>query len=416
MFERFQVLGVDLTAGHELADALGYHSSNKPLFGFARRHRKRDARFQRELDIALAYHASEGSERGVALSLWAGADPHAAVPDLRYLSRRDQDDQQSEDEEDSFVGYTAIEQACRRGDVKILERLGPDPALDDFDELYKAASNRAVIDFLARFALPEDGAAVIQHHLWWATFDRGYRFSTSRSLYTLQHLFELEIRWEGSSKEEIASVRSWLLKTSRHTFIDAMKLLAAKEYCAPEILHELGRTPAIRRRMKEVGFIPTAQDEASRYRRSRQPRPTRSREVLKKFGVEETKPKGSVASRSGSKPTSRRTTRSLPHTVRIGPRRKGGREIRLDRAELFERVWSEPVSVLAAKWGLSDRGLAKACRRLKVPVPGRGHWAQVKVGKNVRRPVLPKLREGGGDEIVIWAPHEGSASENVTRS
>jgi hypothetical protein len=404
LFERFRVLGIDLTAGHELADALGFHSSNKPLFGFARRHRRHDPKFQRELDIALAYHASEGSERGVALCLWAGADPHAAVPDLRYLGRYEEDDQQSEDEEDRFVGFTAIEQACRRGDVKILERLGPDPALDDFDELYKAASSRAVIDFLARFTLPQDGAAVIRYHLWWATFDRGFRFSTGRSLYTLQHLFELGVRWEDSSKEEIASVRSGLLKTSKHTFVDAMKLLATRDYCAPETLRELGRTPAIRRRMKEVGFIPTSEDEASRFRRSRQPPPTRSREVLKKFGVEAKEPKRSVAARSDSRPDSRRTARSLPHTVRIGPRRRDGREIRLDRAALFECVWSEPVSTLADKWGLSDRGLAKACRRLNVPVPGRGHWAKIQAGKRVRRPALPKLPEGEADEIVVWAP------------
>lgn len=404
LFERFRVLGVDLTAGHELAGALGYHTSNKPLFGFARRHRKRDPKIQTALDIALAYHVSEGSERGVALCLWAGADPHVAVPDLRYLSRYDQDDQEPEDEEDRFVGFTAIEQACRRGDVKILERLGPDPALDDFDELYKAASSRAVIDFLARLTLPRDGAAVIRYHLRWATFDRGFRFSTGRSLYTLQHLFELGVRWEDSSKEEIASIRSGLLKTSTHTFVDAMKLLATKDYCAPETLHELGRTPAIRRRMKEVGFISTTEDEASRYRRSRQTRPTRSREVLKKFGVEETKPKRSAAARPDPRSTSRGTTRSLPHTVRVGPRRHDGHEVRLDRTELFDHVWSEPVSALADRWGLSDRGLAKACRRLRIPTPGRGYWAKVQAGKHVRRPDLPKLPEGEADEIVIWTP------------
>ena len=35
--ERFRLLGVDFTSGHALAHALGYHTSNKPLFGFAKR-------------------------------------------------------------------------------------------------------------------------------------------------------------------------------------------------------------------------------------------------------------------------------------------------------------------------------------------------------------------------------------------
>ncbi|MBP9826545.1 MAG: hypothetical protein KBF21_20120, partial [Thermoanaerobaculia bacterium] len=33
LFERFRELGVDLTAGHAMAYALGYHTSNKPLLG-----------------------------------------------------------------------------------------------------------------------------------------------------------------------------------------------------------------------------------------------------------------------------------------------------------------------------------------------------------------------------------------------
>jgi hypothetical protein len=44
IFERFQSLGIDLTKDHHMAFALAYHSSNKPLFGFAKRHREMDPR------------------------------------------------------------------------------------------------------------------------------------------------------------------------------------------------------------------------------------------------------------------------------------------------------------------------------------------------------------------------------------
>jgi hypothetical protein len=61
----------------------------------------------------------------------------------------------------------------------------------------------------------------------------------------------------------------------------------------------------------------------------------------------------------------------LPYLVQIGNSRGTGQEIRL-----FERVWSEPLEKIAAEWGLSDRGLAKACHHLKIPVPPRGFWAK----------------------------------------
>ena len=42
------------------------------------------------------------------------------------------------------------------------------------------------------------------------------------------------------------------------------------------------------------------------------------------------------------------------------------------RQELYDLVWSEPKSSLARRLGISDVGLAKACRRANIPVPGLG--------------------------------------------
>jgi hypothetical protein len=77
-------LGVDLTANHEPAEALADHTSNKPLFRFAKRPREHDPGIQKELAIALVHHAGEGNEKGVQLCLWAGADPRASVLSLRF--------------------------------------------------------------------------------------------------------------------------------------------------------------------------------------------------------------------------------------------------------------------------------------------------------------------------------------------
>ena len=63
----------------------------------------------------------------------------------------------------------------------------------------------------------------------------------------------------------------------------------------------------------------------------------------------------------------------------------------LTREQLYDEVWSEPTTTLARKYGLSDVGLAKICRKLDVPVPWRGYWRQKEVGQKVKRPALSKL-------------------------
>ncbi len=62
----------------------------------------------------------------------------------------------------------------------------------------------------------------------------------------------------------------------------------------------------------------------------------------------------------------------------------------LERNALYKAVWSTPMTKLAAEIGLSGRGLAKICGRLKIPVPPRGYWAKVQAGKKVRQMPLPE--------------------------
>jgi len=55
-------------------------------------------------------------------------------------------------------------------------------------------------------------------------------------------------------------------------------------------------------------------------------------------------------------------------------------EICLSRVELHAEVWSVPLLVLAKRWGISDVAIGKACRRLAIPLPGRGYWAKKSAG------------------------------------
>lgn len=86
----------------------------------------------------------------------------------------------------------------------------------------------------------------------------------------------------------------------------------------------------------------------------------------------------------------------------------------VDREALYEEVWSEPVTVVAPRYGLSDVGLAKICRSLGIPLPSRGYWAKVKAGKIMKRAPLPPVKAPGSiatglkkvpDEIAAARQH-----------
>ena len=63
----------------------------------------------------------------------------------------------------------------------------------------------------------------------------------------------------------------------------------------------------------------------------------------------------------------------------------GSTETVLTRQELYDRVWSTPMRTLAAEFGLSDVGLAKICKRHKIPRPTCGYWAKLEHGKKVEQ-------------------------------
>jgi hypothetical protein len=71
-----------------------------------------------------------------------------------------------------------------------------------------------------------------------------------------------------------------------------------------------------------------------------------------------------------------------------------------NRDELYLEVWSTPMQKLAMKYGISDVGLAKVCRKLAIPLPGRGYWAKKEAGQEVQQPPLTPLKEN----VVLYKP------------
>ncbi len=82
---------------------------------------------------------------------------------------------------------------------------------------------------------------------------------------------------------------------------------------------------------------------------------------------------------------------------------KGIKTTTVTREGLYDMVWLEPVVRVAKKFGISDVAVAKACRRHKIPLPGRGYWRRLETGQKVSRQPLPKIDNHFLDSITFTA-------------
>ena len=73
----------------------------------------------------------------------------------------------------------------------------------------------------------------------------------------------------------------------------------------------------------------------------------------------------------------------------------------VSREDLYELAWSKPLRELAKDFGISEVALAKRCRWLAIPVPGRGYWARVDAGQQPYRPQLPKREHRRFDDSAL---------------
>ncbi|MDN7698618.1 hypothetical protein R0290_21105 [Burkholderia semiarida] len=69
-------------------------------------------------------------------------------------------------------------------------------------------------------------------------------------------------------------------------------------------------------------------------------------------------------------------------------------EVSLTREKLYELVWSQPMTKIAAEYKVSSSYLARVCTKLRVPRPARGYWAKLAVGIQLKIPPLPDVRPG----------------------
>ncbi len=65
----------------------------------------------------------------------------------------------------------------------------------------------------------------------------------------------------------------------------------------------------------------------------------------------------------------------------------------VSREELYEQVWSKPMTKVAADYGVTGTALKKTCDRHRIPTPERGYWAKLEHGKRVQKQPLPPMAE-----------------------
>ena len=83
---------------------------------------------------------------------------------------------------------------------------------------------------------------MIRQRLWWLCSP--FRDDRWQVMSAIRSVFEIPVRWESASPQEIAAIRRELLRCPWNAFVDVLKLLATGDHVAPEALTELGRTAA----------------------------------------------------------------------------------------------------------------------------------------------------------------------------
>jgi len=243
--KRFWEAGVDFTRDNCLASYLATSTRNKPAYGWAKRH-SGDPRVAYQLALALGDAVSNNREKAVSLLLWAGADPHRKMPSLEWGSGIEDD---PDDDRQS-----AIEATVQMGHGKLLKHLRPDPAVDDFEELYAWVCDPDAVGHLTAQVPPSDWSKAIVRNV--AKLAWGFRDTwTNRAC--LEFIFDKHGgRLVTLEHHECRDLRRDLLKWNDHYGLKwILRLLAKPRHCDPAIYTELTRTPAIRKRMTQLGLL-----------------------------------------------------------------------------------------------------------------------------------------------------------------
>lgn len=88
--------------------------------------------------------------------------------------------------------------------------------------------------------------------------------------------------------------------------------------------------------------------------------------------------------------------------------------VKLTREQLYELVWSRPLTTLAKEYDLSDVGFAKLCKSLNVPRPSVGYWARKAAGYSLKQTPLPPPKVGSASDATLRLRQSPPSAEIAT--
>jgi|ERR1700733_2455617 len=354
--------GADVITGFPFTVAFGdkVRTALRPFIDYKKSHPEVAAQLQEQIDRVLRYFCHIGDLKWVSLLMWAGADPRTKGP--RPYER-----------DDPECYGTAMEAAALGESVDVLRRLKANNEADDLGDLLVCASiggNTDVVRYLLSLGANPNGksnggsAAIdrcLSHLQLHASFRRGANakhsiFEFHRTFDVAEVLAESGALWKPDDRRQMDYLRKALYECEADVTVDWLKLLVKHKAASEATIRELLAAPRMREHlagkrwwMSHLGFKDLFPSESAARKRYMDQNRIVSRDLLAKY----------------------------------------------NREELYQKVWDRPVQKVAKEFGISDVGLAKVCKKLFVPIPGRGYWARKAAGQKVEpRPTLLSVRTG----------------------
>jgi ankyrin repeat protein len=353
IFRFFLEHGADPVKGSPFAVAFTnkIRTALGPYLELKRSRPELSAALQEQVDCALRYFSDKGDMKWISLMLWAGANPRSRGPNFGKDYTNDPE---------SFT--TALREASYLGSVEVLKKLKPDPSRDDLSDLLHCAAllgRREALRYLLEIgAKPNDksngGSSALDRCLWELNYGRSFlyrssspksRYEVSGALECVRELVSHGAIWNPDDHRGFNDLRRALYGCQSDVTIELLKIFKEHNACPPERLKELLCKPRMKEQLASQTYWLT---------------------------------------RLGLKYEEKRSSKEWTPPAHL--------LAQYDREKLYDNVWSQPMRILAQHCGVSDVYLARVCRLLRVPLPGRGYWAKKAAGKATKkRPPLSPL-------------------------
>ena len=90
-------------------------------------------------------------------------------------------------------------------------------------------------------------------------------------------------------------------------------------------------------------------------------------------------------------------------------------EVTLSRQELYEMVWSEPLTSIIKRYNIKYEGFRKICVDMGIPMPKAGHWEKIRANKIVpSEPMSSEYRGKLEVTLTLLGTQEEKADEAIS--